>query len=70
MDLDEMRKRLDEKYGKPSELADVVMYNIKKLSATRERNGKRLIDLVGIVKKNKNLLNILFMEKKLFIAIK
>ena len=50
-DLDEMWKRLDEKYGKPSKLADVVMYNIKKLRATREGDDKRFIDLVDIVEK-------------------
>ena len=50
-DLDEMWKRLDEKYGKPSKLADVVMYNIKKLRATREGDNKKFIDLVDIVEK-------------------
>ena len=51
-DLDEMWKRLDEKYGKPSKLADVVMYDIKKLSAIREGDDKRFIDLVDIVEKS------------------
>ena len=36
-DLDKMWKRHDEKYGKPSKLADVVMYDIKKLRAIRRR---------------------------------
>ena len=46
-----MWKRLDEKYGKPSKLADVVMYDIKKLRAVREGDDKRFIDLVDIVEK-------------------
>ena len=40
-DLHEMWKRLNEKYGKPSKLADVVMYDIKKLLAIRE--GEEMI---------------------------
>ena len=40
--LDEMWKRLDEKYGKASKLADVVMYDIKKLCAIREGDDKNL----------------------------
>ena len=50
-DLDEMWKRLNEKYRKPSKLADVVMYDIKKLRAIREGDDKRFIDLVDIVEK-------------------
>ena len=50
-DLDEMWKRLYEKYGKPSKLADVVMYDIKKLRVTREGDDKRFIDLIDIVEK-------------------
>ena len=46
-----MWKKLDEKYGKPSKIADVVMYDIKKLRAIREGDGKRFIDLVDIVEK-------------------
>ena len=41
-DLDEMWKRRDEKCGKPSKLADVVMYDIKKLRAIREGDDKNL----------------------------
>ena len=51
-DSDEMWKRLDEKYGKPSKLADVVMYDIKKLRAIREGDDKRFIDLVDVVEKD------------------
>ena len=50
-DLDEMWKRLDEKYGKPSKLADVVMYDIKKLRPIRQGDNKRFIDLVDVVEK-------------------
>ena len=50
-DSDEMWKRLDEKYGKPSKLADVVMYDIKKLRAIRERDDKVFIYLVDVVEK-------------------
>ena len=58
-DLDEMWKRLDEKYGKPSKLADVVMYDINKLRAVREGDDKRFIDLVDIVEKGyRNLLRV------------
>ena len=49
--LDEMWKRLDEKYAKPSKLADVVMYDNKKLRAIREEDDKSFIDLVDIVEK-------------------
>ena len=50
-DLDEMWKRLDEKYGGPSKLVDVGMYDIKKLRAIREGDDKRFIDLVDVVEK-------------------
>ena len=49
-DLDEMWKRLDEKYGKPSKLADVVMRDIKKLCAIREGDDRRF-DVVDVVEK-------------------
>ena len=57
-DLDEMWKRLDEKYGKPSKLADVVMYDIKKLCAIREGDDKRFIDLVDVEKGHRDLLRV------------
>ena len=50
-DLDEMWKRFDEKYGKLSKLADVVMYDFKKLHAIREGDDKWFIDFVDIVEK-------------------
>ena len=50
-DLDKMWKGLNEKYGKPSKPADVVMYDIKKLRAIREGDDKRFIDLVDTVEK-------------------
>ena len=50
-DSDEMWKRLDEKYEKPSKLADVVMYDIEELRAIREGDDKRFIDLVDMIEK-------------------
>eukprot|EP00794_Sanderia_malayensis_P021205 gene21205-23287_t len=50
-DLDEMWKRLDEKYGRTSKLADVVMFDIKRLRVVKEGDDRRFIELVETVEK-------------------
>ena len=47
--LDEMWKRLNEKYGKASKLTDVVMFDIKQLKVIRKGDNKRFIELVDTV---------------------
>ena len=60
-----MWKRLHEKHGKPSKLADVVMYDIKKLRAIREGDDKRFIDLVDTVEKGYRDLLRLLIEREI-----
>ena len=48
-DLKEMWRRLDDRYGRPSKLADVVMYDIKRIRPVRDGDDKRFIELVDII---------------------
>ncbi len=48
-DLKEMWRRLDDRYGRPSKLADVVMYDIKSIRPVRDGDDKRFIELVDII---------------------
>ena len=47
--LDEMWKRLDENYGQPSKLADIIMREIKKLRVVKEGDDKKFVQLVDMV---------------------
>ena len=48
-DLDQMWRRLDDKFGRPSKLADIVIYDIKKLRKVEDGDNKRFIELVDVV---------------------
>lgn len=48
---DEMWKKLEEKYGKTSILADVIMNEIKRFRAMKDKDVKRFIKFVDIVAK-------------------
>ncbi len=41
-DLKEMWRRLDDRYGRPSKLADVVMYDIKRIRPVRDGDDKKV----------------------------
>ena len=48
---DEMWKKLEEKYGKTSILADLIMNEIKWFRAIKDKDVKRFIEFVDIVAK-------------------
>lgn len=50
-DIKEMWKRLDEKYGQPSKLADIVVLDIKNLKSVRDGDDEAFLDLVNTVEK-------------------
>ena len=50
-DLKEMWRRLDDRYGRPSKLADVVMYDTKRIRPVRDGDDKRFIELVDIIER-------------------
>ena len=50
-DIKEMWKRLNEKYGQPSKLADIVVLDIKNLKAVRDGDDQAFLDLVNIVER-------------------
>ena len=47
----EMWKRLDDKYGEPSKIIDVVMYEIKKIKQVKEGDTSKFIQMVEIVER-------------------
>ena len=48
-DISEMWKRLDEKYGDPAKVAEVIIDGIRRTRIIREREEKRFVDFVEIV---------------------
>ena len=64
-DIAEMWRRLDDKYGKPSKLVDVIMYDIKKLKMVREGEEKSFIDLVDVIERGYQDLCRLKLEKEM-----
>ena len=50
-DIKEMWKRLNEKYGQPSKLADIIVLDIKNLKAVKEEDDQAFIELVNIVER-------------------
>lgn len=50
-DIKEMWKRLDEKYGQPSKLADVVVFDIKNMGYVKEGDDEAFLELVNTVER-------------------
>ena len=48
-DISEMWKRLDEKYGDPAKVADVIIDGIRRTRFIREGEEKRFVEFVVIV---------------------
>ena len=47
--IQDMWKRLDERYGEPSKLIDVIMYEIKKMKTVKDNEDAKFIKLVDTV---------------------
>ena len=65
VDLVEMWKRLDEKYGKASKFTDAIMNDIKKLRAVREGEDRRFVELVDVVESGFRDLERLELQKEM-----
>ncbi|XP_068741776.1 uncharacterized protein [Montipora capricornis] len=48
-DIDEIGQRLNEKYGDPAKVADVIIDEIKRFRMLREREDKRFIEFVTLI---------------------
>ncbi|XP_078370325.1 uncharacterized protein LOC144654092 [Oculina patagonica] len=48
-DIEEMWKRLDEIYGDPTKVADVIINDIRRVKAVKEGENKRFVELVNII---------------------
>ena len=64
-DIEEMWKRLDERYGRLSKLTDAIMYDIKQLKAVPDSDNKRFIDLVNTIERAYRDLKAVNMESEL-----
>ena len=48
-DIEEIWRRLDEKYGDPAKVADVIIDSVQRVRAIKEGENRRFIELVDIV---------------------
>ena len=48
-DIEEMWKRLDEKYGDPAKVADVITDSVQRVRAIKEGENRRFIEFIDIV---------------------
>ena len=64
-DIEEMLKRLDEKYGDPAKISDVVIESIKEVKVIKEGEHKRFINFVNIVEDAYQDLRRLGLEKEI-----
>jgi PhoPQ-activated pathogenicity-related protein len=65
MYIEKMLKHLDEKYGDPTKIADVVIESIKEVKVIKEGEHKRFINFVNIVEDAYQDLRRLGLEKEI-----
>ena len=63
--MEKIWKRLDEKFGDLSKLADIVVNDIKRLKCIREGDNKGIISLVDIIERGYRDLELLGLEKEI-----
>ena len=64
-DLEEMWKRLDEKYGDPAKISDVIIDSIQRVKPIKEGENKRFVEFVEIVENGYRDLLRLGLEKEI-----
>ena len=64
-DISEMWKRLDEKYGKPSKLIDVVMVDIKNAKPILQGDDKRIVEFIDVIERGYRDLTRMNLEKEM-----
>ena len=63
--VQEMWQRLDDKYGEPSKMIDVIMNDIKQLKTVKENDNSKFITLVDIVESGYRDLKRLNLEREI-----
>ena len=64
-DLDTMWKRLDEKYGDPAKIVDVIMYAIQNTRNLKDGENKKFVEFINIVEDGYRDLERLGLEKEI-----
>jgi len=64
-DIDAMWKRLDEKYGDPAKVADVIMCAIQNMRPIREGESKKFVELINVIDDGYRDLKRLGLEKEI-----
>ena len=64
-DLDAMWKRLDEKYGDPAKVVDIIMNDIQNTRNIKDSENRRLIEFVNIIEDGYRDLKRLGLEKEI-----
>ncbi|XP_071944795.1 uncharacterized protein [Antedon mediterranea] len=64
-DINEIWKRLDERYGDPIKLADAVMHDFESIDSLKDGDDKRFVEFVDIIERGHNDLRKLGMEKEM-----
>ena len=64
-DIDAIWERLDDRYGKPSKLTDVIMYDIKKLKPVADGEDKKFLEFVDCIERSYRELKRVGMEAEI-----
>ena len=64
-DIDEMWRRLDEKYGDPAKITDVIINSIQRVKAIKEGEDKRFVEFVEVIESGYRDLLRLGLEKEI-----
>ena len=64
-DVDEIWKRLDERYGDPIKMADTIMQDFEKMKPVRDGEDKRFVEFVDVIEKSFNDLTKMGMEREI-----
>lgn len=52
-DLDEVWKRLDDRYGRTSKLTESIMYDIRRIKPIKEEDEKRFVEFKDLIEREK-----------------
>ena len=63
--IDEMWRRLDEKYGDPAKITDVIINSIQRVKAIKEGEDKRFVEFVEVIESGYRDLLRLGLEKEI-----
>ena len=63
--FEEMWGRLDDKFGRPSLLVEVIMNDVRRIARVNEGDNKSLLELIGIVERGNSSLSRVNMEKEM-----